>query len=172
MSATTKEDARYQPPMKTNIGDDTAHVNKMIITSYKFMDKKLKANARSSQPQLPWKFVESTRIDTSDVWRNEGLCASFLAEISGRSPRKYFIFIICKNLFWIKVSKKYFIQFWKRKHWLLYYAMTGKYSNQSVLQQGCKEQCCRFSRNIAQVTPKIMYFYYQKIYLQDQSIQK
>ena len=26
-------------------------------------------------------------------------------------------------------------------------------------------QCCRFSRNIAQVTPKIIYFYYQKIYL-------
>ena len=23
-------------------------------------------------------------------------------------------------------------------------------------------QCCRFSRNIAQVTPKIIYFYYQK----------
>ena len=33
-------------------------------------------------------------------------------------------------------------------------------------------QCCRFSRNTAQVTPKIIYFYYQKIYLHDQSIQK
>ena len=31
-------------------------------------------------------------------------------------------------------------------------------------------QCCRFSRNIAQVTPKIIYFYYQKICLQDESI--
>ena len=33
-------------------------------------------------------------------------------------------------------------------------------------------QCCRFSRNTAYVTPKISYFYYQKINLQDQSIQK
>ena len=35
-----------------------------------------------------------------------------------------------------------------------------------------RSQCCRFSRNIAQVTPKIINFYYQKIYLQDGSIQK
>ena len=35
-----------------------------------------------------------------------------------------------------------------------------------------EHQCCRFSRNTAKVTPKIIYFYYQKIYLQDQSIQK
>ena len=34
------------------------------------------------------------------------------------------------------------------------------------------EQCCRFSRNIAQVTPKIIYFYYQRIFLHDESIQK
>ena len=33
-------------------------------------------------------------------------------------------------------------------------------------------QCCRVSRNIASVAPKSIYFYYQKIYLQDQSIQK
>ena len=26
-------------------------------------------------------------------------------------------------------------------------------------------QCCRFSRNIAEVTPKIVYFYYRKMYL-------
>ena len=32
--------------------------------------------------------------------------ASFLAEISVRPPRKIFIFIIPKNIFWIKVSKK------------------------------------------------------------------
>ena len=31
--------------------------------------------------------------------------ASFLAELSVRSPRKLFIFIIKKNIFWIKVSK-------------------------------------------------------------------
>ena len=31
---------------------------------------------------------------------------------------------------------------------------------------------CRFSRNIGLVTPKIIYFYYQKIYFQDKSIQK
>ena len=35
--------------------------------------------------------------------------ASFLAELSLRSPRKLIIFIIYKNIFWIKVSKKYFI---------------------------------------------------------------
>ena len=33
--------------------------------------------------------------------------ASFLAEISVTSPRKLFIFIIWKNIFWMKVSKKY-----------------------------------------------------------------
>ena len=44
--------------------------------------------------------------------------ASFLTEISVSSPRKLFIFIIFKNIFWIKVSKKYFIQFWKRKLWI------------------------------------------------------
>ena len=27
------------------------------------------------------------------------------------------------------------------------------------------DQCCCFSRNIAQVTPKNIYFYYQKIYI-------
>ena len=32
-------------------------------------------------------------------------------------------------------------------------------------------QWCRFSRNTAQVTPKIIYFYYQKIYFLPQSIQ-
>ena len=35
--------------------------------------------------------------------------ASFLAELSVRSPRKLIIFIIQKNIFWIQVSKNYFI---------------------------------------------------------------
>ena len=35
--------------------------------------------------------------------------ASFLAELSVSSPQKLFIFIIKKNIFWIKVSKKYLI---------------------------------------------------------------
>ena len=42
--------------------------------------------------------------------------ASFSAEISVRSPRTLFIFIIYNNLFWIQVSKKYFISFRERKH--------------------------------------------------------
>ena len=33
-------------------------------------------------------------------------------------------------------------------------------------------QCCPFSRNIAYVTPEIVYFYHQKKHLLDQSIQK
>ena len=37
---------------------------------------------------------------------------------------------------------------------------------------GGEDQCCRFSRNTAKVTPKIIYFYYPKMYLQDRSIQK
>ena len=51
-------------------------------------------------------------------WRNryigfnkstdDGTSASYLAEISVKSPRKLFIFIIYKNIFWIKVSKKTF----------------------------------------------------------------
>ena len=35
-----------------------------------------------------------------------------------------------------------------------------------------KHQWCRFSGNIASVTPKTIHFYYQKKYLQDQGIQK
>ena len=35
--------------------------------------------------------------------------ASFLAELSVRSPRKLIVFIILKNIFWIKVSKNHFI---------------------------------------------------------------
>ena len=42
--------------------------------------------------------------------------ASFLAELSVRSPWKLFIFIIWKNIFWIKVSQNKIIKFWKRKH--------------------------------------------------------
>ena len=38
--------------------------------------------------------------------------------ISIRSPWKLFIFTICKNVFWMKVSKKDFILFRKQKHWL------------------------------------------------------
>ena len=39
---------------------------------------------------------------------NLGISEVVLAEISPRSPRKLFIFIMCKNIFWIKVSKKLF----------------------------------------------------------------
>ena len=39
--------------------------------------------------------------------------ASFLAEISVRSPRTLFIFIIYKKLSWIKISKKTFYLFLK-----------------------------------------------------------
>ena len=41
-----------------------------------------------------------------------------------------------------------------------------------LFHEAWQYHCCRFSRNIAQVTPKNNYFYYQKHYLQDQSIQK
>ena len=34
------------------------------------------------------------------------------------------------------------------------------------------QQSCRYSRNIAQVTPKIIYLHYQNMYLSDQRIQK
>ena len=40
------------------------------------------------------------------ICRHVIISASFLAEISIRSPRKIFIFIIYKNVFWIKVSRK------------------------------------------------------------------
>ena len=45
-------------------------------------------------------------------------------------------------------------------------------SNNYVAKCLFADQSCRLSRNIAQVTPKIIYFYYQKIHLQDQSMQK
>ena len=37
--------------------------------------------------------------------------ASFLAEISVRSPQKLYIFFIYKNIFWLKVSKKKLFNF-------------------------------------------------------------
>ena len=37
------------------------------------------------------------------------ISASFLAELSVSSPRKLIIFIIYKNIFWIKVFNTYFI---------------------------------------------------------------
>ena len=41
--------------------------------------------------------------------------ASFSAELSVSSPRKLFIFIISKNIFWIKVSKKTFYLILKKE---------------------------------------------------------
>ena len=43
------------------------------------------------------------------VCMNYTITSAFLAEISVSSPRKIFIFIIWKNIFWIKVPKKYVI---------------------------------------------------------------
>ena len=43
--------------------------------------------------------------------------ASFLAELSVSSPRKLFIFIIYKNVFRIKSSKKIFYLILKKLHW-------------------------------------------------------
>ena len=47
----------------------------------------------------------------------EWASASFLAEISIRSPRKLCALIIFVKKNRIKVSKKYFIYFGKQKHW-------------------------------------------------------
>ena len=46
----------------------------------------------------------------------ESTSASFLAEISVKSPWIFLIFIIYTNIFCIKVSKKYIFKFWERKH--------------------------------------------------------
>ena len=54
------------------------------------------------------------------MFRGHTISASFLTRISASSPRKFSICIIYKNLFWIKVSKKYFIKFWNRKHCIRY----------------------------------------------------
>ena len=40
------------------------------------------------------------------------------ADVSFRSPWEPFIFISKKYIFWIKVSKQYFMWFWKHKNWL------------------------------------------------------
>ena len=42
----------------------------------------------------------------------------------------------------------------------------------AVPARGTHHQCCRFSRNIAEDIPKIIYFYYQKVCLLDQSAVK
>ena len=92
----------------------------------------------------------------------------FFADISVRSPRKMFIFIIWKNISWITVSKKYFIWIWKQKYWLLGMSHTQAFlyevflqvcnSNWSCLIRGvhpwtfclwCCCQCLFFSRNTA-----------------------
>ena len=54
---------------------------------------------------LPSRAALPRSAGTSDINTSE----VFLAEILLRSPRKLFIFIICKNDFRIKVSKKYLI---------------------------------------------------------------
>ena len=46
------------------------------------------------------------------------ISASFLAELLVSPPRKIVVFIMYKNISWIKVSKKYQIWFWKQTHWL------------------------------------------------------
>ena len=42
--------------------------------------------------------------------------ASFIAELSVRSPQKLFSFVSKNNILWIEVSKKHLIYFWKQKH--------------------------------------------------------
>ena len=58
-----------------------------------------------------------------------GVCISevFKAEIPLRSPRKLFIFIIYKNVFWIKVSKKIFY-FILKKSSLVCMLVQGNYA--------------------------------------------
>ena len=41
-----------------------------------------------------------------------------VAEISLRLPRKLFIFIDIKYIYWIKITKIMLIKFWKKLHWL------------------------------------------------------
>ena len=62
---------------------------------------------RCNEPLCSKPFVQRTSV---------GPTAAFLAEISVSSPWKLFIFIIYRNIFLIKVSKNYFIWFWRQKH--------------------------------------------------------
>ena len=71
-------------------------------------------------PALLYTFLMADDIITAispDVSNYIPSSASFLAEILDRSPRQLFIFIIWNNFFWIKVSKKDFIKFCKKKHY-------------------------------------------------------
>ena len=62
---------------------------------------------RGAGPDISGTIVELVVVSPVKLLRCDG-SASFLAELSVRSPRKLVIFIIYKNIFWIKVSKKYF----------------------------------------------------------------
>ena len=61
-----------------------------------------------------WNAVSCLRRTTTPVV----IDAFFLAETWVRSPPKSILFIIYRNIFWIKVYKMYFMLCWKQKHWL------------------------------------------------------
>ena len=56
--------------------------------------------------------IQSTSCQRFRCWKTSS--TAFSAEISVSSPRKLFIFSIWNNILWIKVSKMYFIYFWKQ----------------------------------------------------------
>ena len=64
--------------------------------------------------------TDNVRVDQADALDTKASLvlrssASFLAELSVSSPRKLLIFIISKNIFWIKVSKKIFNLIFKKE---------------------------------------------------------
>ena len=77
--------------------------------------------------------------------------------------------LVLRNIYWIKVSQIIFNFVSIIKSLVPRLLCTDDYKLASGYFW---VQCFFFSRNTAQVTPKIIYFYYLKIYFQDQSIQK
>ena len=67
-------------------------------------------------PCLAWSLQYWLHAERTGSEYDRHTSASFLAELSARSSRKFTVFIIYNKKFWIEASEKYVIQFWKRKH--------------------------------------------------------
>ena len=61
--------------------------------------------------------ARNRHVHCFDVSKRTNTSVAVLAEISLRSPRKWFIFTIKKIKYRMKVSQNLIIQFWKKLHW-------------------------------------------------------
>ena len=95
-SRKTRRETGKQNKKKGKVQKNKAVFNEVMIV---LVYHEVSAQSTDLVPPKLWECATS-QVHTS---------ASVLAETSVRSPRKLFIFIINKHIFWIKVSKEYLI---------------------------------------------------------------